>query len=644
MNRAFLDAYNRELALLRERGKAFAEEFPNVASRLGGLIENQVDPTVAGLLEGAAFLAARVQVKLDSEFRTFTTELIGQLMPSLLCPTPSMLMLAARPGDEQGDPVIFATGSHLEARTTGQGQRTSCRYRLAAALEIWPLRLVDARLLSGMAPIQALGIECHPAATAALQLTLARTGSAGGAAGQGGLRDLDLDRLTFRLCGEPAQAGAIQEMLFGAALRLGLRWLDRRGAPVVHYLDPEAIEPLGLDPDERVLPEDGRSFQGFALLREFFAFPQLFPGFRLTGLRRILETVEADRIDLVIESASRRNALPARVGAEDFALFAVPAVNLFEESCASIKPDRRRHEYLVSPDIGPAAHFEVYRINSAVAFTGPGKTRLPIRPLYERPAGQDGAREVPCYATERRAREIPAGERRVAAVQDYPGTDLFVSLFEPSGRDDEDRVQRLQLRMLCSNRHLPLLLLSGEGVPEYRLTEDVTLPLVGLAGPTRPRPGPLDVEEPGFGGGRPGAVHWRMISLLSLNMLGLDGLGDPGRDDGAGALRELLSIFADLSSAAAERQIHGILRLTSRPIVRPIRRAGGPVMARGLEISLVLDERAFEGSGIFVFAMVIDRFLAEYASVNSFTQLVLVSEQRGRLRVWPPRTGRGPLL
>src|SRR5215217_4827211 len=96
MNREFLDLYNRELQLLHEQAREFAEEYPGIAERLGGLITDRMDPMVAGLLEGAAFLAARVQLKLKHEFPEFTTNLLEQLVPNYLAPTPSALLARIR--------------------------------------------------------------------------------------------------------------------------------------------------------------------------------------------------------------------------------------------------------------------------------------------------------------------------------------------------------------------------------------------------------------------------------------------------------------------------------------------------------------------------------------------------------------------
>lgn len=61
----------------------FAAEFPGFfTDRLGGVLRENIDPTIAGLLEGTAFLAARVQLKLD-EVSRFTTKL-EQIFPDAL--------------------------------------------------------------------------------------------------------------------------------------------------------------------------------------------------------------------------------------------------------------------------------------------------------------------------------------------------------------------------------------------------------------------------------------------------------------------------------------------------------------------------------------------------------------------------------
>src|SRR6478672_3797999 len=118
MNREFLDLYNRELQLLNEQAREFAAAYPGIAERLGGILEDRVDPLIGGLLEGAAFLAARVQLKLKHEFPEFTNNLLEQLVPHYLAPTPSAILVKAIPvfGDRAlRDGRTIARGSYIDA-------------------------------------------------------------------------------------------------------------------------------------------------------------------------------------------------------------------------------------------------------------------------------------------------------------------------------------------------------------------------------------------------------------------------------------------------------------------------------------------------------------------------------------------------
>jgi type VI secretion system protein ImpG len=129
--------------------------------------------------------------------------------------------------------------------------------------------------------------------------------------------------------------------------------------------------------------------------------------------------------------------------------------------------------------------------------------------------------------------------------------------------------------------------------------------------------------------------------MLSTNHLGLVERG-AGRN--AQALQETLTMFAEMNDAATERRIRGVRNVDSRPIVRRLRQRTGVGAARGIEITVTIDERAFEGTGIFLLGAVLDRFFAEYSGFNHFTQTVIRSVERGEVVRWPPRIGtRKPL-
>jgi len=653
VNREFLDLYNRELGFLRGHAREFAQEYPGIAERLGGLVEEQADPMIAGLLEGAAFLAARVQLKLKHEFPEFTQNLIEQLVPNYLAPTPSVLL--ARVDPPFGDPSLregprIGRGARLDATYRERERQISCRFRTTAPLRLWPFDVAGAEYFSHPAPLQALGVGGSET-VAGMRLTLRHRTTprvedepegSGATDPQTMLSGCAVDALPIHLVGPEADAVAIYEQVFADCTGVFLRYPDAFGDPVVVPLGRERIEPVGFSADEALIPKDERLFDGFDLLREYFTFPRKFLGFRLTGLGPLLAPVRGRTLDILLTFDEASPRLGAAVRTDAFALYAVPAVNLFEMSLDRVAVETSRHEYHLVPDRSRPLDFEPHRILQVFAHRPGQAGKVPVAPLYTPGSGGDGGRLS--YTVRRMPRRRTGRERAYGAASDYTGTDLFLSLAEPAGTEarDGEGVAEISVRALCSNRHLPELLPIGASGADFRFADDGALPVTCVAGPTRPRE-PVVAQLRGRSEHLfTGAVSWRLISLLRLNPLGIVGTG--AGEDGAETLREAMMLFADLSDSAVERRIRGVRSLESRPVVRRLRQRVGTGTARGTQVTLTLDDKAFEGTGPFLLGAVLERFLAEYASLNHFTQTVIRTVERGEIMRFPPRVGGRRLL
>lgn len=652
MNREFLDLYNRELGVLREQAREFGEEFPGIAERLGGLVEDRADPMIAGLLEGAAFLAARVQLKIKDEFPEFTRNLLEQLVPNYLAPTPSVLL--ARIKAPYGDPALrqgvrVQRGSNLDATYLERERRIACRFRLTSDVTLWPFDVAAAEYHPQPAPLQALGVAPGPSAVAGMRLTLRCRSAASleeeiadqkvAETPDSWIAGCATDDLPIHLVGPEAEAVQLYEQLFADTVGVYARYLDGFGDPVVVPLLASAVEPVGFGPGEGLLPKDNRLFDGFDLLREYFMFPRKFLAFRVTGLARILSGIRARSFDLVFAFDEVSPRLSAAVRPDMFALYAVPAINLFEMSLDRVPIDRRQHEFHLVPDRSRTLEFEPHRVTAVYAHQPGRPDKVPVKPLYS-PKGE-GASDGLFYTIRRLPRRRSSRERSIGGVSDYTGTDMFLSLIEPSGIDAESDVAELSVRALCSNRHLPEFLPVGEGAVDFRLSDDGSLAIVCAAGPTRPREPVLAQLRGRTATLSTGEVTWRLISLLSLNHLGLVQRGG-GR--GGQSLRETLTLFADLSDGAVERRIRGVRSIESRSVSRRMRQRTGTGVARGTEITVTLDEKSFEGSGVFLMGAILDRFFAEYAGLNHFTQTVVRTVERGDIVRWPPRAGSRRVL
>src|SRR3954468_1346252 len=141
MDPDLLRLYNDELSHLREVGGEFARSFPKIASRLGMEDMEVPDPYVERLLEGFAFLAARVQLKLESEQPRLIAHLLEATYPNFLAPMPSMLV--ARFGVDPADPNLVRgyavpRGSAL-ASELARGQDTHCAFTTGHEVILWPV-------------------------------------------------------------------------------------------------------------------------------------------------------------------------------------------------------------------------------------------------------------------------------------------------------------------------------------------------------------------------------------------------------------------------------------------------------------------------------------------------------------------------
>jgi type VI secretion system protein ImpG len=217
---------------------------------------------------------------------------------------------------------------------------------------------------------------------------------------------------------------------------------------------------------------------------------------------------------------------------------------------------------------------------------------------------------------------------------------MFLSFGESNEKEGSGAVE-LSLRTLCSNRHLTEHLPVGEGGADFRFLDDVTLDVACIAGPTPPREPVVSQLRTRSETAHQGTVAWRLVNLLSMNHLGLV---ERGSGKNASALREILSMFADLADSMTERKIRGIRSVESRTVIRRIHERYGIGAGRGTEITVTLDEKAFEGSGAFLLGAILERFFAEYAALNHFTETVICTIERGEIMRWPPRMGtRRPL-
>lgn len=613
MPNELLPYYNRELATLRQLGKEFAERFPKIAGRLVIKEGASEDPHVERLIEAFAFLTARIHHKLDDEFPEITEALLGVLYPHLLRPIPSMSIAQFSVDPQQmnlSSKLEIPRGTQLLSQ---QIQSISCRFRTAYPVELWPLSVSFAKF----EPLDQVDFSMRYKGAAAiihirLQVFPGQT-----------LQTLGIQQLRFFMKGEPSAMHLLYELLFNNVLKITLR-----GGGEEKQLPLDAIRSVGFEEQDGLLDYDSRSSVAYRLLHEYFAFPDKFMFFDLTGLDALTFTPTCQEMEIAIhlsefERVERLMKLSDTIDADTFRLGCTPIVNLFRQNAEPMQITHLKTEYPVIPDIRRPWAMEVYSVN-AVRKLVKDDTRAEVieyAPFFSLRHTNDASEQQTFWLANRR----PTTKAHAS------NTDVYLALVDLKFEPDQLTSETLSIDLTCTNHDLPSALPFGGTQGNFEI--EAGSPVSRIQCLKKPTP----TLRPHLGHG----TLWRLISHLSLNYLSLI------EDEGVGteSFRELLGLYDFSNSAATSKQIKGIYRINSRPTLSKIIGKSQAAFIRGVEVTLELDEDEFEGAGVYLMGAVLERFFGLYGSMNSFTQLVLKTRQREKvMKKWPPRSGRATLL
>lgn len=602
MGDELLPYYNDELRFIRELGAEFADDHKDIAARLRLSKDKAEDPHVERLIQAFAYLNARIRHKLDDDFPELTEAMLGVLYPHYLMPTPSMAMVQLRVSPTLTSRYEVKRGSNVE---TAPIDGEPCRFRTCYPVDLWPITVASAKLDSST--IEAPRCAGTESADAVLHLRLKCLGD--GVT----FEDLRPDKLRFHLRGRDQDMFALHQLILNDAIGVAITSGADTHTPTL--LANDVLQTVGFADDEALLPYPAQSFIGYRLLTEFFTFPQKFLFFDLlTDEPHVLRGAQCD-----VYIYLKRN-VSLQVDAGNFALGCTPIINLFKRSCPTTL-DPALSEYRVVPDARRPKAFEVYSVDS-VAVISPEGGRHACEPLYGIDHAQDNSEGI--------ARAFWKANRR-AGARENPGSETFLSIadlnLEPAAMAD----WVIKVETTCMNRDLPNRLPYGGGEPRLRLTEGAAAVehIEALSAPT-PTLRPALKKR----------VMWRLLSHLNLNYLSIS-----DAQEGAKALREILLLYDFKDSEQTRAMIHGVAKVQSRSSTARLATTEYTAIARGVEVTVEFDPQPFPGNSVFLFAAVLERFLALYCNINSFTRLV--AKETGRedeLCRWPPRAGDQILL
>lgn len=621
MDPLLLDYYNKELIYLREMGAEFAQLHPKISSRLGMKGIEVADPYVERLLEGFAFLAARTQIKLDSEFPRFTQRLLEVIYPNYLSPTPSMTVVQVNPSPSEGDlskGFVVSRGTQFYNRIRGESD-TEVVFKTTQDVQLWPLSIKSAKLTGTPPDIVNLDRYVPPTQTVkgALRFVIKIEGD------QTFSKLKNLDRLPFYLKGEERIASQLFELIHAHSVTTLVCEPGKvNNSP---HVNQQGVDLEGFEPEQSVLPLHWNSFHGHNLIHEYFANPSRFYFFALTGLAEALSKIEGKEAEIVILLNDSSEELAPHVDLSQFALFCTPVINLFEKQADRIEVTAKQTEFHLVMNRQRPLDYEVYKVTEVVGQDAVSSSNNLFRPLFET-LNQDMGNYGRYFSANREMRLVSDSARKYGARTQYIGSEVFLSLVDQNEAPYSDEIRYLSVTAEVTNRDLAVLM-PRNGHNDLHCKLSIPSKNIGIIRPISPTRAPFALRE----------RAWRLIRQLSFNYLPLSELD--GREGGQ-ALRDLLSLFVAHQDENAKRQIDALLASQVSAVNRRLPGKGPIVYGRGIECEITVDETGFSGNSPFLFGLVLEHFISKHASVNVFTQTSLNSLQRGHVHRFASRMGR----
>lgn len=583
--------FRDELAYLHLQGNEFSKRNPNLSRFLS---DKSSDPDIERLLEGFAFLSARLRHKIEDDFPELTHSILNLLWPNYLRPLPSATIIRFTPKvDSITEKQVIKKKTTLRSEPVDE---TPCHFETCHDVSIYPF-VIDSIDDTHSQDQSKIGINIK-------------------ALTEQPLDTIGCDHLTFYLSGNDYTAQTLYLWIFNYLDRVDVIINDQ----TTQSISSKNIERVGFSPNQALLPYPKNVFDGYRVLQEYLNFPQRFYFFNLAKLGELWPDSEFDKIRLEFKF---KRPLPTdiKIRQNDFELYCTPAVNLFAYDADPISLDGKEIEYIIRPSDYKQEHYEVFSINNVTGQRPSTNNENNSKRIYS--PFESFQHEI------ERSHEHKAFyyRHRVGESVTKSGFEQFISFI----REDEtsyipEETETISIELICSNRNLPEALAIGdiciptEMTPSYVDFENITQPTP----PLRPV---LD-----------GSLHWKLISNLSLNYLSLLEI------EPLSAIIRAYDFRATEDEQAKrhlQQRLEGMESITTAPIDRLVK--GLPV--RGIFSTMTINAENFHSEGeLYLFGSVLSHFFALFSSINAFHELEMVNSANNETYSWPPQKGTQPLI
>ncbi len=566
-----------------EKLREHAAEFSQAHPTLAPqLSQASTDPDVERILEGVAFLTAQIRQKIDDDFPEFAQGLLKQIFPHYLRPVPAATMIHFQPRDIMKNALKVAKGTFVDSIEI---DGVSCRFSTAFDLDVYPMR------------VDRVSQQENSSGRKSISIDFSLQGMS--------IAQIDLDNLQLYLGGDYQGAVELFYILMNCVDSIELlspSMTEPLAAPGV------LIEPCGFGDAQSLIGYPGNSFPSYRLIQEYFTLKEKFLFVRFSHIRPWLTQLGGSSFSLRLNLNDKVNVLP-RLQRERFMLHVTPAINLFSRDAESILNDHKRSEYRIRPLRSQSGQYQIYTVDEVK-----GQSRRANEQILYHDIGLSNPElnNKPVY-------------QLITRDSENEGSEVFISFSYPPDYPLNTR-ETLSIKLTCSNGEIASRLKPGE----INKPTSSTSELMNFENITQPS------EQQAIPSGK--SMLWRLLSHLSLNYLSLADTEN---------LKALLGLYifsgntGNTQEVANRKRIEGITEVK----VTPCDGLFSGIPMRGQAIDVRVNPANFTGTGdMYLFASLLDRLFASFASLNCFTRFSLTDQVSEESYRFADRAGDRPLI
>lgn len=596
-NDDFLKLYNEELFYLREVGRHFAIENPQVAKYLGMHKDAIVDPFVERLLEGTAFLTARVQQRLNYEQPEFALQMLSRIAPLWYTPIPSIAMVSMTPDltyPQWYEKTYLPRGSKVLLSDPSLNNKT-VTFTTARDIKMQPVEIENVECVvmpPKRLPQSVLSWLQGGQALICFQLSTKKVCT---------VAELDLNPIRLTFTSDAIRSNQLLSLLLNQSLRVVL-WSKTQGEPIIHVMSPEDICLDGIDEDESLLPSAIGELPGNRLLREYFHAPFRFYGVQLRNCEQFLkQCAYASEFEIIFSLKQRPLQLIEQLSAADFRLFSTPIVNLYRRRCHPIFLEHDKTEHPIIVDRLQPTLYQIHHLIDVKGIVKEGAV-INFSPLQSQ-ACFDDIHEQAGYSIRRK--KSPLHEKRYRNSR-LPYDDIFMTLSPGETKVDMDKVQSLSVDAMVCERHL-----IPEHLQQPELQLEMALPIHQIE----------LVRYPTDPSGVPEISHaWQVLQALSNNPLRY---ARPKFDDCTAIIHDWLTLFANSKNPAHIKCITSIKSASIEHCYERYQGIGPIAWTRGAALKIDLQAAHHADHGEFLFGKILLHALADFCDLNQTLRMEL---------------------